>query len=483
MRKFNPVIIFLMMTYSGVSLAQITTGNLEGRIVDQAGEPVSLVSVVVTGPDLQGDRLAMSFPDGFFHVPALPVGHYAVKFSHISCNELVIQDVTIQLGRTTGLGEVRLEPRIHQAEEVIVYGRKPQIDPRSTTIGANLSDHELASLPTERDYRLAIAYLPQSNTSFLGDATNIAGSTGSENTYIIDGVNVSDSYLATESTRLPMSFIREIEVKAGGYQAEFGRALGGVVNVITRSGSNDFRGQVFAFLTDNNFAADNRLGTIELAQDDFTRYDVGFSLGGPVVRDRLWYFVAYDPSIESEDLVLPGFDAYEDRLTRQQYAGKLTWRASPSTTFDLTVFGDPTSHDRVGANFIGAIPLGIENPDPMLGKWETGGTTVALSGQHLVGNSFLIDLDMSRQSSRRKADPLTEYGRNEQMIVDFETGIWSGGYQSIFDFRSTRSAARLTGTLHLENHQLKAGLEYEDNELDAYWMPTGAGQHPAGRTA
>jgi outer membrane receptor protein involved in Fe transport len=215
---------------------------------------------------------------------------------------VVIEQVRVELGRTTSLGTIQLEIEAIAMDEIVVEARK-LIDPKSTEIGGSLTDEVLETLPTQRDYRAAIAFLPQANESSFGDPVNISGSTGVENSYVVDGANVSDGFFGLGSTRLPQNFIREIEVKGGGYEAEFGRSTGGIVNIITQSGSNEFRGSAYIYAANQNFAQTARRGTLEFESEGFESYDIGVSLGGPIVRDRLWYFVAYNPTVEREDLV------------------------------------------------------------------------------------------------------------------------------------------------------------------------------------
>ena len=143
------------------------------------------------------------------------------------------------------------------------------IDPSSTTVGLNLASETYEDLPLDRNFRSIVSLALQANTSYLGDEVNISGSTGMENAYFIDGINVTDPFKGATSTNLPYNFVREIEIKTGGYEAEYGRALGGIVNVITPSGGNDFHGQVFGFFTSHRFAGSYRPGVVGSDIDDF----------------------------------------------------------------------------------------------------------------------------------------------------------------------------------------------------------------------
>lgn len=338
---------------------------MEGRLLGPKRRPVAAANIIITGESLQGARGGASADKGYFRILALPVGSYTVKISHIAHHEIILETVAIRLGKTTTLGEIELQPRTLELSEVVVTSGRPIIDPNTTTVGANLTAETFERLPTERNYESIVALSPHANASFLGDDVNISGSTGQENIYFIDGMNVTDAYEGVGGTGLPYNFVKEVEVKAGGYEAEFGRALGGITNVITYSGGNQFEAQAFGFFTDNRFAGQRQLGFVDLRTGDFSQYDAGVSLGGPVVRDKLWLFLAYNVNVEKEDITFEGLGLQTDKKVANIFAGKLTWQATENANFVFTVLGDPTHWDRIGENSAGPFrPSALANPDP-----------------------------------------------------------------------------------------------------------------------
>lgn len=450
------------------SQSQEASGQLAFRLLDEGGRPISGAEVRVTGENLPGVRVVESNVDGYVRVASLPVGKYDVTISHEAYQRVSVQEAVVQLGKTNSLGDIQLSKQLI-TETVVVVGKREIIDFTSSELGTNLNVEELASLPSDRDYRSLISYLPQTNASFLGDAVNIAGSTGSENLYTIDGVNVTDPFNGAFGSGLPYNFIREVQVITEGYQAEFGRSNGGVINVITHSGSNEFKGQGYAYFSNNDFAADNRRGVVELQNADFTRYDIGVGVGGPIVRDKLWFYAAYNPSVEREDLEIPGMGFHTDERISHQFAGKLTWLASTSTKLDFTAFGDPSRHDRVGSTWFNDTPSTLANVDPFLSKVDRGGYGFSLSGNHAIGGAALVEASISHFNTREKMEPATRRGEEEVFFMDNTTATWSGGMGNRQDNRSLRNAARATTTYYLNRHDLKAGLEYEDVAFEALW--------------
>jgi len=450
---------------------QQTTGALIGTIVDDAGQPVEGASIEAYGESVPGEMATISDEGGLFRLVSVPIGHLTLTVSHVSYHEMQIEGIRIRLGQTTSLGSIELQPRTHQLPDVVVTAAATTIDPRSTAASTNLSAREFMALPTERDYLSITSLAPEANVSYLGDDVNVAGATGQENAYYVDGINTTDMYRATGAMRLPYNFVKEIEVKSGGYEAEFGRATGGIVNVITHQGSNDLSVSAFGFLTNNSLAQDRRRGLVGLDTGEFTQYDAGLSVSGPIVRDRLWYYGAVNSRVESEDIGFEGIGVREDRTTVRTLAGKLTWRPAVQSTVTLTVLGDPTKRDLVGTNTtMAGVPTALANPDPFLGEQALGGISWALRGSHLIRPDIQIEGALSRYRDVQESRAATQVGRDEPLFVDNTTGVWSGGFGEEYDRVSTRDAAALAATYQYGASSVKAGLQLEDNTLDELWV-------------
>lgn len=467
--------------FTGGLRAQEVSGSIQGRIVDTTEAALPGARVVVSSPSLQGTRAAVADEEGRFRIMALRPGGYRVEVDRLGYRSSVLQRVPVRLGRTTSVGSIRLSVEALELEPLVVEADGVTIDPTTTTLGTTLDAEMIEALPTARDYLSIVTLLPQANRSFFGDELNISGATGFGNAYYMDGVNVTEAFEAGGATDLPYNFIDDIELKTGGIGAGHGRALGGIVNVVTHSGGNELEASVFSFFTNSSLASSPQRGVLELERGSFTRYDVGGSVGGPIVRDRLWYFVAYDADVERESLQLPGdVGIRTDRTLSHQFAGKLTWNATPSTDLVLTVVGDPTTRDRIGGGFFAQQnpPRALANPDPFLFDVREGGVTVSLSATQTVGDDLLLETTFARSDFRDRGVGATERGRTEMLFQDATTGVWSGGTGGSNDFETDRTAISLTGTAYRGDHSLKAGVDFEDNVLDSeiLWQSDG----PAG---
>ena len=465
--KTKSLSILLAILISAVSIwSQEVTGNLDGTILYSEGFPMAGIRIVVSGANLQGTREATTDERGRFFVFALPVGTYSVKIQHPDFQEVIIQDVTIRLGKTTSLGEIRLDLKVLEYN-IVVSEKQPDIDVTTSSGGSNLDLRTVETLPVARDYRSLTSLLPHSVQDPYGTEANMAGSSGLENRYFVDGIETTDPYTGLTGMRLPYNFVREIEVKTGGYEAEYRSSLGGIVNVITSSGGNEFSGQAFGFFTGNRFSGDPRVGSLEPRSGNFSQYDLGVSLGGPIIRDRLWFFAAFNPAFEREEVDLPGQGFFIDKNTTRTFAGKLTWQASRKTNFVFTALGDPSERSAVGDALGIFEPYVSLNPDPYLDIIQRGGLNFSLKGTYFISDRFMVESTAAWISRRDSHLPATEVGRNERAYVDAEASTISGGSPGWNDCLSSEITFALKGIWTFNRHTLKAGLEYRENKLDS----------------
>lgn len=459
------IIIFIMKLVS----AQDITGNLEGRIVDTSEIPISGVNILIRSESLQGTKGTSTNDKGQFSFLSVPIGNYKLKISAVGYRELIVDNILISLGRTTSLGRITMQQKTIDLPEVIISGEKQIIDPASTVYGGNLRPKEFDRLPIDRNYKSIATLLPQVNSSFYGDGINIAGTTGSENKYFIDGVDVTDMNYGITGTNLPYNFVKEVQLLTGGYEAEYRSALGGLINVVTLSGSNELHGSVFGFYTSNGLTAPKRIGLLDPTQGGFSNYDFGFSLSGPILIDKLWFNVAYNSIFNLRDVDVPSFGIYEDKIVTHSFAAKLMWKASNKLNLTLSSTGDPYFRNAVG--FVPALsggnPVALENIDPYLTEWEGGGFNYSLIGSYLFNNNIMLEAMVSRINRIQELVPSTELGKNEIVQINTQTGTWSGGSFGSISVPRSGTTAETKLNIQLDSHLLKFGVAYRDNKVDA----------------
>lgn len=456
MKRAQMLIVLLLLALSELP-AQVTTGEIRGVVRDTAGAGLAGVQVQVTGALLLGVRRVVTRSDGSFTILAIPPGTVSVRVLTIGFRPTVVDSVQVFLGAVTRVPDVTLGRAVLELGETRIVAGAVALDPDNATIGATLATREISGLPTDRDYTSVISILPHANRSSRGDAVNVGGATGAENAYFVDGVNLTDPVRSASGTQLPYNFIRAVEVKSGGYEAQYGRALGGLVNAITYSGSNDLEVNGFAFVTTDALTADARTEPSFQARRTLN-YDVGVRVGGPIARDRLWYSAAYNPRIGEVDRRVATFGTFTDRRTAHVFASKLSWAASPSTSMELSVFGDPTTHAAVDQSWLDPT-LVPTSATPFLTERLSGGVMASLSMTTVVRGA-MVEASLARAMSRnvlRNADAATlpfSYQDNTNNTVE-------GGWPEWSDGDLARTTARVRTTLTRGRHTWMAGAELD----------------------
>ena len=444
-----------------------STGDLTGVVLDTEGALLPGVSIEARSPALQLFRAATTDAKGQFRLPLLPPGIYRVSARLAGFKPEELTGIRVPLGETM---TVRFTLFLAANAEAVVSGTAPLIDTASTRIGASFPDKVISGLPLGRNYASVANILGGAGSDAVG--LTIYGASGLENQFIIDGLNTTDVRYGLEGKSLNIEFVQEVEVRTGGYEAEFGRVLGANINVITRSGGNDFHGGVFGYYDSGNLASADKHAADEnaVAQDHLilpSRYDLGLDLGGYVVKDRLWFFGAYNRVVTDQDYsrvasVIYTPDGFTTNLengtatTRTDlFSGKLTYLVSPGHTFTLSVFGDPTTSN---------TPNGFAGPDSAaLISNKSGGTDLTARWDGLLGPQFFAQAQYGYHEQKNRDSS----GSADQLaIVQVRQGIGQflpgSGPVSLADENYRRNVFKWSGTGFLGSHEIKAGVDFEN---------------------
>ncbi len=469
-----------------------TTGTIEGSVTDQNGGSLPGVTVELASPNLQGTRTAVTGNDGRYRFVSLPPGRYTVT-GNLSGFGNVQKTANVQLDATA---TANLQLSLTTKESVTVTGEAPIVDTTSTTTGSNYTAKVIDKLPVGRNYASIVLSQPgvqQDNGETQGRslALSIYGSTSAENLFLIDGVNTTNVIKGFQGKNINTEFIQEVEVKTGGYQAEYGRNTGGVVNVITKSGGNEFHGDVFGYFNNAKMRADIKVqetaaytgrGDVQFSEDNpkNDRKEGGADVGGFFVKDRLWFYGAYDRVVTNiERVPLTGRRANErfaDDFTSNLYAGKLTLNLAQGSTIVGTLFADPQKE-------VGAInlPAGT-NPFSYNGRRDTGGVDYAGRLNQLFGSFGILTLQYGHHTDRFNTKP---DGLDIARVVDFTPGVHSpaqpaqvfGGFGQIFgptrNNASKRDQYNGSFTGYLGSMEIKVGGDYQKDDTFGATFRTG----------
>jgi hypothetical protein len=464
MRGLSISSLALLMSLYGRLEAQEVTGNIAGQVLDEVGRPADGARVTLSGNNLLGSRDATTDADGQFTILGLPPGSYTLSIVRIGARPVTIERAVVEVGRVTALRPITLVPQVLELPPILVAADH-QLDPTHTDVGGTLSAAEYGALPLDRDYKSIVTLLPHVNESSRGDPANAAGATGLENMYFIDGVNVTSTLDASTGTSLPYNFVRAIEIKTGGYEAQYGNALGAVVNAVTYSGTNEVEGNAFGFLAHSALSADPKAQPT-LRETDALSYDAGFRLSGPVERDRIWYSLAYNPRVQQARREIQGHGSFTDKQWAHIFASKVSWKLSPTLDMEFSLFGDPTIHTAVRAPLGTVVPAGYTplNPDPYLARIETGGVAGSLRTVAILGKQNFLEISVGRNTSRQNETGGTLVAQSEPLLIDHQAGTVSGGNFSSNTSDMGRWSVGLRGTATLGRHVIVAGGGYEDLE-------------------
>src|SRR5262245_27497398 len=238
MVKARGFVAGLVLSCAVSAAAAQTTGSIEGRVDVATGGPLPLWQVEAKGPALQGTRTAVTDQGGRYKLSLLPPGTYEVTFNKQGFAPDTRKNVTVQLDRDTTL-DVAL--KLSMEETVTVTSEAEPVDVRSSTVGLNLDAQAIETIPSGRNYtsivRIAPGVASDANPENENQSTlSVYGSSGAENAFYNDGVNTTGVEYGFQGKELNYEFIEAIDVKTGGYEAEYGKSTGGIVNVVTKSG-------------------------------------------------------------------------------------------------------------------------------------------------------------------------------------------------------------------------------------------------------
>jgi hypothetical protein len=461
--------VVLSLGIAAVAVAQ-TTGGVVGRVTDEGGGALPGVTVEATSPSFQGTRTVTTDRTGAYRLTLLPPGDYAISFTLEGFARDSHPAVTVGLDRDTTLNATL---RAALSQEITVTGDVPVVDTTSTTLGANLDTRAIETLPTGRNYTSVVQITPGVSSDANAEnsqqsSITVYGSTGTENVFYIDGVNTTGAEYGSQGKELNFEFIQAVDVKTGGYQAEYGRSTGGVVNVVTKSGGNELHGDIFGYY-DNDSLQSNAKPVVSTGGTTagYTREDYGIDLGGFLVRDKLWFFGAFDRVDNTDKTTLPAGpltgDVVQSQSKRNLGAAKLTWKLSETQSLVGSFFQDP--RDDTGAINDAQHTL---NGDPLTyqGLRSFGGKDYSLRYQGILSASWLLTGQVAQHREKNSIGPASAAGDAIE-FRDVDNNFYqSGGFGLLQSKDFKREFAGTSVTRYLEHHEIKLGLEYEREQAD-----------------
>jgi hypothetical protein len=393
---------FALFLVSSSAWPQGNQGTIEGTVVDQSGGALPGAKLTATNDATGIQFLTTSDSNGLFTFPVLPVGTYTIEAEHPGLVKLTQKNVTLNVGARLNLNLALTVAG--QTQVITVTDEPPIIETTRSQVSSAVNDVAIENLPTNgRNFINFVLLTPGVTLDVRGGDISFAGQRGTLNSLVVDGSDNNNTFFGqsvgrTGSGRAPYQFsedaVQEFQVNSNAYSAELGHAGGAVINVVTKSGTNDFHGATFEFFRDTSLNANDPINKINgRPKSPYHFNQFGGDIGGPIVHDKLFFFFDYDgqrntlPNLVFLPVGLPASPSPNQRTafnylqaranswirTQNQnvYLGKADWSLSSSELLSL----------RYNAQrFVGA---GFENGGPQNASEHTGAsdvTTDTLSG-------------------------------------------------------------------------------------------------------
>jgi hypothetical protein len=326
-------------------------------VVDATGAVLPGVTITITSPALAGNKVVVTESNGSFVAPALPVGVYKLEAVLDGFISVTVENISVRPG-TVMKPNIKMSPGLKSEVTVVA---SPVLDVLSSAASNNISAETINELPKGRSWESIVQLAPAVNQETIQGSTGISfrGATISENAYIVDGVDTTSTAVGNQGQQVVLEFVNEVQVKSGFIGADYGGALGGIVNVITKSGANGFRALVNFQYSGSALTADPRptlrvvptnskaYEYITYAEDPQKQLDFGGTAGGSIRRDRLWFFVGFMPQYINTDRDATFSDkttgSATNEVRRDYFTGKLTAKAGQNLNLNFNSSISPDS--------------------------------------------------------------------------------------------------------------------------------------------
>jgi hypothetical protein len=305
------VLAVLLLTSVGAE-AQTFRGTILGTVADSSGAAVGGATVTVKNVDTGLVRTVTTSDDGSYAAPELPIGNYSVTVEKSGFKSGVVSGIRVEVS-SERRADLALQPG-DVAQKIEVHGEElPQVESTENTLGGIIESTVVTNLPVNgRDYQKLIFLVPgvAGSPDQITDSPgsfgvfSVNGARGRSNNFLLDGTDMNDGYrndpaineagvFGTPATILPIESIAELRVMSN-FEAEYGRSAGGVINVVTKSGTNGLHGSAFEFFRNNALDARNYFNQKGTPQNPFHNNQFGGSLGGPIIHDKTFFFIDYE---------------------------------------------------------------------------------------------------------------------------------------------------------------------------------------------
>lgn len=458
--------------------AAATTSRLTGTVVDQDGAPLPGVTVTLSSEVLiGGPQVQVTDAAGAFQFVLLPPGSYLVR-SFLPGFVATEVEARVGLDRDT---EVRVQTAPAEfAGSVEVTAEVPVVDTTQVSSGASFDEEFLRGASVGLEGRSFLSVVgnvagvvsdkrtdPAVEPKFAG-GPRVMGGRPADNVYLIDGLNNTDAYYGNFTASVNFDAIREVSVRTAGYEAEYGQALGAVINVVTKSGGNSFSGSLDLRYRDERLAESGDHFDPEEMANSLSHLTA--TLGGPIVRDRLWFFAAAE-AVESRET--PSGSPLTRERTGYPWTAKLTWQVSDGVRATFKAVNDEAEFDNYNAGPFVAAEAGV--------GYVEGGNLFQAEVDAVASEDWLLSVQVGVNRPVEDGYPMSGDLENPARVnLDADDLLFSN-FPYFFENDVATDQARASVTRFVDDlagaHQLKAGVEYRRLDTSYVQGYAGGGYH------
>jgi hypothetical protein len=458
------------------------TGEIRGKVADEQDTALPGVSITARSTKLQGIRTAVSDPEGNFRLPLLPVGIYSITYELNGFEKLTVEGNEVRLGFTSSISVALKMAAV--SEEITVTAENPLIDKVNADNSYRLKGDDLTRIPSQaRTIEEVVAYTPgitgvRDNT-VTGTGTGLPSFRGegdAGNNWYIDGLSTKGVVMNDPGVRINYDAWEEVQIISDGFDPALGQSQGGFINVITKSGGNAFHGEIGTLIRDWHLRANRESQLAVVSEPDTSLHQFFGNLGGPILKDKLWFFVSNNFHRTLDDskqqsigwlTVPPG----SRRLSTNNIFGKATFTPQKNHTFSLTATLDKSLSQSGGIG----VPETYEKTD-----YEDYSYRINYRG--ILSQDTLLTAAWGQ--NRRKSDraPLDgDYGPPSFNWLNIDQAT-NNSFAGQLDLER-RSDFNLELTQYLDlgrwgNHEASVGFLYYNNRYEGEFKPTGTDFDP-----
>lgn len=478
LRKIAILGLIALLIGSGTAYAALT-GVIAGKVVDVDGNPIPGVTITVTGENLPGARVDTTSGSGTYRMPELPPGIYVLTAELMGMKTIKQTNIKVSVNSTTSI-DMTMEIAPYE-ETVVVVGKQEVLDVKAATVKATIERDLTERLPGSEDL---FSSFSMTGGITGGGNVRVHGGAQTDNVYLFDGVDTTDPVTSTFGANLNADAIEEVEVQTGGFQAEYGRSMGGIVNAVTKSGGNEFHGILRVKYVDTDWAADDDYPTTEANYD---YYEPTVTLEGPIIRDKLWFMVSYNylnregtgktigfwgaDYLDPDDLV----DINTDREFHLPYA-KVTFQPNQEHKFVVNYSGEDATINNITGDTTTDTPEAFNTQ-------EQGGPFYSLEWTWLTSPNLYFIARVGASLGILDNVPTNQTGTDPRE-ASFHDTYYGQNYNNSSNWVEEdrdRTQASFAASYFIDDlmgsHEWKTGIEYHDFVRETFSQKPGGASY------